>query len=146
MCKNMEKPFEFFDVTADIGFYSYGNNLEEVFENAGLAMFNVISNTDDIRPVETKEISVTSEDKISLLYDFLEELLFMHEVEFMLFSQFEVAIKKDGENYKLDAAIKGEEINWEIHERGEEVKAITFHMMDIVKEDDLYKSSVILDL
>ena len=118
----MEKPFEFFDVTADIGFYSYGHNLEEVFENAGLAMFNVISNTDDIRPVETKEISVTSEDKISLLYDFLEELLFMHEVEFMLFSQFEVAIKKDGENYKLDAAIKGEEINWEIHERGEEVK------------------------
>ena len=107
---------------------------------------SVATNTDDIKPVETKEISVTSEDKISLLYDFLEELLFMHEVEFMLFSQFEVAIKKDGENYKLDAAIKGEEINWEIHERGEEVKAITFHMMDIVKEDNLYKSSVILDL
>ena len=157
MCKNIEKPFEFFDVTADIGFYSYGNTLEQVFENAGLAMFNVISNTDDIKPVETKEISVTSEDKISLLYDFLEELLFMHEVEFMLFSQFDVAIKKDGENYKLTAAIdgenykltaaiKGEEINWEIHERGEEVKAITFHMMDIVKEGNLYKSSVILDL
>ena len=31
------KKFEFFDVTADIGFYAYGNNLNEAFENAGLA-------------------------------------------------------------------------------------------------------------
>ena len=40
------KKFEFFDVTADIGFYAYGNNLNEAFENAGLALFNIISKTD----------------------------------------------------------------------------------------------------
>ena len=38
------KKFEYFDVTADIGFYAFGNTLNESFENAGLAIFNIISN------------------------------------------------------------------------------------------------------
>ena len=80
------KKFEFFDVTADIGFYAYGNNLNEAFENAGLALFNIISKTDNINPITSKSFEITSEDKVSLLYDFLEELLFLHEIEFMLFS------------------------------------------------------------
>ena len=41
--------FEYFDVTADIGFYAYGNNLNEAFENAGLAIFNIISDTSNIK-------------------------------------------------------------------------------------------------
>lgn len=48
------KKFEFFDVTADIGFYAYGNNLNEAFENAGLALFNIISKTDNINPITSK--------------------------------------------------------------------------------------------
>ena len=39
------KSFEYFDVTADIGFKSYGKNLNQAFENAGLAIFNIISDT-----------------------------------------------------------------------------------------------------
>ena len=111
------KKFEFFDVTADIGFYAYGNNLNEAFENAGLA----------------------------LLYDFLEELLFLHEIEFMLFSEFKVMIDKIGDGYHLNATIEGEEINWDKHYRGEEVKAITFHKMNIV-EGNAVKLSAIVDL
>ena len=42
------KKYEYFDVTADIGFKAYGNNLNEAFENAGLAIFNIISDTSNI--------------------------------------------------------------------------------------------------
>ena len=132
------KKFEFFDVTADIGFYAYGNNLNEAFENAGLALFNIISKTEYIEPI-------TSEDKVSLLYDFLEELLFLHEIEFMLFSQFKVTINKTDDGYHLNATIEGEGINWDKHYRGDEVKAITFHKMNII-EKDIVKLSAIVDL
>ena len=133
------KKFEFFDVTADIGFYAYGNNLNEAFENAGLALFNIISKTDNINPITSKSFEITSEDKVSLLYDFLEELLFLHEIEFMLFSEFKVMIDK------INATIEGEEINWDKHYRGDEVKAITFHKMNIV-EGNAVKLSAIVDL
>ena len=86
------KKFEYFDVTADIGFYAFGNTLNESFENAGLAIFNIISNTNNISPEKSIEFEITSEDDVSLLYDYLEELLFYHEVEFMLFSEFNVQI------------------------------------------------------
>ena len=136
------KNFEYFDVTADIGFKAYGENLNEAFENAGLAIFNIISDTDDID--STKEISfeITSEDNVSLLYDYLEELLFYHEVEFMLFSEFHVEITDD---LHLKAKIIGEAINWDKHERKTEIKAITFHMMD-VKDSRPFELQAIVDL
>ena len=136
------KKFEYFDVTADIGFKSYGKDLNEAFENASLAIFNIISDTSDIDAKIEKSIEITSEDEVSLLYDYLEELLFLHEVEFMLFSQFDVNID---DNLHLKATIKGEEINWDKHERKTEIKAITFHKMQVEKSNTV-KLHAIVDL
>jgi SHS2 domain-containing protein len=83
-----------------------------------------------VSPVNEIEFEITSEDEVSLLYDYLEELLFYHEVEFMLFSSFHVEID---DNLHLTAKIKGENINWDKHERKTEIKAITFHKMDVKK-------------
>ena len=139
------KKFEYFDVTADIGFYAFGKNLNEAFENAGLAIFNIISNTDNISNEKSIEFEITSEDNVSLLYDYLEELLFYHEVEFMLFSEFEVQIEEMGGSYNLKAIIKGEDINWDKHERNCEIKAITFHQME-VDIGDAVRLKAIVDL
>lgn len=136
------KSYEYFDVTADIGIMAYGNDLNEAFENAGMAMFNVITDTGDV--ASSKEISfeIASEDYVSLLYDYLEELLFFHETEFMLFSEFHVKIDDD---YHLKATVRGEDIDWEKHERKTEIKAITFHQMD-VEVDSPVSVRAILDL
>ena len=136
------KKFEYFEVTADIGFKAYGKNLNEAFENAGMAIFNIISDTNDIDAKIEKSFEISSEDEVSLLYDYLEELLFLHEVEFMLFSEFYVKITDD---LHLEATIKGEEINWDKHERKTEIKAITFHKMD-VKKSDIVELQAIVDL
>lgn len=147
MKKNNEKPYEFFDVTADIGFVAFGNNLNNAFESAAIAMFDIISNTEYIEAITKLDIEICSEDKISLLYDFLEELLFLHEVKFLLFSKFSVNIQKiNDEKYKLNATIYGEDIDWNKHVKGSEVKAVTFHMMDLVETEDSTKLRVILDL
>lgn len=137
------KKFEYFDVTADIGFYAFGKNLNEAFENAGLAIFNIISNTDTINPQKSIEFEITSEDEVSLLYDYLEELLFYHEVEFMLFSEFGIEIDKINGGYRLKAIIKGEDINWDKHERDCEIKAITFHQMEVNISDDVWLKAIV---
>lgn len=134
------KKYEYFNTTADIGLKAYGETLTEAFENAGLAIFNIISDTDGIDAVREIEFEITSEDEVSLLYDYLEELLFYHETEFMLFSQFNVQID---ENLTLKAKIKGEEINWDKHERKSEIKAITFHKMAIRKDDGVCLRAIV---
>ena len=65
------KKYEYFEATADIGLKAYGKDMNEAFENAGLAIFNIISDTSDIIPERKIEFEVTSEDDVSLLYDFL---------------------------------------------------------------------------
>lgn len=137
------KKFEYFDVTADIGFKAYGNTLNEAFENAGMAIFNIISDTTDVSPYIAKSFEITSEDEVSLLYDYLEELLFFHEVDFMLFSEFDVNISKSYGEYNLKAEIKGESIDWNKHERKSEIKAITFHKMDVKKADHVELQAIV---
>lgn len=136
------KKYEYFDVTADIGFKAYGETLNQAFENAGLAIFNIISDTSNIKSEKEVSFKIRSEDEISLLYDYLEELLFYHEIEFMLFSEFHVDID---DNLQLKATIKGESINWDKHERKTEIKAITFHKMDVKKTTN-FELQAIVDL
>lgn len=146
--ESTSKNFEYFDVTADIGFYAFGNSLEEAYENAASAMFNVMTDVNTVKPTQKREFRVVSEDLVSLLYDYLEELLFLFDVELLFFSKFEVAIEKiSEESYELNCIAYGEEVNWEIHPRKSEVKAITFHKMDVIfEDDDSVKLSAILDL
>ena len=134
------KKFEYFEATADICLKAYGKDMNEAFENAGLAIFNIISDTSNIAPSIEIEFEVTSEDEVSLLYDYLEELLFYHETEFMLFSQFQVEIDED---FHLKARIKGEGINWDKHERKTEIKAITFHKMAVRKTDSVEVQAIV---
>jgi SHS2 domain-containing protein len=136
------KNYEYFDVTADIGFKAYGESLNEAFENAGLAIFNIISDTSNVEPKKEISFKVRSEDEISLLYDFLEELLFYHEIEFMLFSEFHLEIDH---MLQLRATIRGEAIDWDRHERKTEIKAITYHKMD-VRKTDIFEVQAIVDL
>jgi SHS2 domain-containing protein len=141
--------FEFFDVTADVGYRAYGKSLGNAFENAAIAMFEVITDTSNVKPKIEKLIHLEAEDKYAILYDWLSELLFLHDSEYMVFSKFNVEInieKEEGEKkYLLEASAFGEEFDPERHERRSEVKAVTFHMMDI-KVDDLFILQVILDI
>ena len=145
--------YEYFDVTADIGFYAYGKSLEEVYENAGLAMFDVITDIGKVKKDEVEEFEIVSEDLVSLLYDYLEELLFLQDTELLFFSDFKVNIEKIEdknsshlENYKLTCCAYGEEINWDVHAHKSEVKAITFHKMCVKEEEGIFKLRAILDL
>jgi len=129
--------FRFLEHTADIKFRAYGKTLNEVFENAGLAFFEVCCNTKKVKPLIKKELSIKSEDLKSLLYDFLEELLYLHEAEHYLFSKFKVIIK----GLKLTATLWGEKIN-QSHELRSMIKAVTYN--DMIVEKGM--AQVVLDL
>lgn len=141
----VNKKFEFFDVTADVGYKAYGNTLEETFENAALAMFDVMTDVNIIKPKIKKEIKVESEDEYALLYDWLSEFLVILDTEFLVFSKFNVKIEKNDENYVLTGNAWGEEFDLQKHESRAEVKAVTYHLMDI-KKDNGYMVQVILDI
>jgi SHS2 domain-containing protein len=142
-----DKKFEFPDITtSDSAFTAYGKDLNDVFCNAALALFETITNTREVEAKEKRKVEVNGYDLKSLMYSWLSELLFISSSEHFLFSKFEVDIKKEGENFLLNGECSGEKIDIKKHEIKTEVKAITYHKMEIKEEDNKWKAQVIVDL
>lgn len=139
------KKFEFIDITtADAAFIAYGKDLNELFRNAAFAMYEVMINLNQIEPRIKKEIEVKANDLISLMFNWLNELIFYIDAENLVFS--EIDVKVDEKNFKLKALCKGEEINSEKHETKAHIKACTYHKLEIKKENNIWKARVILDI
>lgn len=136
--------FKFLDITtSDVAFEAYGKELNELFANSALAMFEVMVNTKQIKPQIEKNVKIQSRDLEGLLFEWLNELLVFYGAENLAFSKFELKI--DEENFKLEGKCLGEEINPEKHETKTEVKAATYHKMEIEK-NEIWKARVILDI
>ncbi len=139
------KRYEYFETTADIGVVAYGKDLSELFENCALAVFDIMCNVKKVSPKEVREINVEEEDLGDLLVSWLTELLAIKDIENMLFGKFEVKIDRKNGKYILSGKAYGEKAKKE-HEPETEVKAITYHRMEIKKEDSLWKAKFIVDI
>ncbi len=135
--------FKFLEHTADVKFRSYGKSVEEAFENAALATFTVMYKG-KVKAIEKKKIEVKGKDFESLLYNFLEELLFLLDSEGFFVSEVKVKINK--ENLNLKAEVIGDKA--ENYPISLDVKAVTYNEMFVkkVKGKEKWVCQVVLDV
>jgi SHS2 domain-containing protein len=144
---NKKKGFTFLEHTADVYIAAYGIDLAEAFENAALAMFDVMTDVQKVSPKARDNIEVVAEDEYALLYSWLEALLVKFDVNKMLFSKFKVlSIGQDSGAFRLRAEIWGEKFNPEKHVQKVGVKAVTYHRMEIIKKPYSITLKFILDI
>jgi SHS2 domain-containing protein len=139
--------FEFLEHTADVYISAHGSTLEEAFENAALAMFEVMTSTEKVAAEVEDSLEVEAEDVYALLYSWLEALLINFETKSMLYSKFQIPnIKETSEGFRIKATVWGEKFNTEKHPQKVGVKAVTYHRMEIIKELDKVTLEFILDI
>jgi SHS2 domain-containing protein len=126
----MPERYEVIDHTADIVIRASGKDLNEAFENAAYALFDTMCDASTVRPLKTKKLELASDDPEQLLVDWLSRLLFICDVDDMLFSEFEVRM----EGGILKAVIKGEKLDAERHLLKTDIKAITYHMLEVNRD------------
>ena len=139
----MDKGFEIIDHTADIGVIAYGADLKQVFANAASGLFSLMADLDDIKEDTQREIELSTEDDDFLLVEWLNELIYIFDVEHIIFNRFEI---DDLTSNKIKARCFGEEIKHEQHKLKREIKAATYHMLRISKDNGGYKVQVIFDV
>ncbi|MCL2173150.1 MAG: archease [Nitrososphaerota archaeon] len=136
MCgKQFEGRFEFLEHTADVYVKAFGVSLGEAFENAALALFETMTKTGKVDPIEAELITVEADDLCALLYNWLEVLLVSSETKGMLYSKFQVNrwIETAG-RFKFSACVWGEKFQPEKHVQKVAVKAVTYHRMVVMCE------------
>ena len=139
----MDKDFEVIDHTADIGIMAYGTDLKQVFANAARGLFSLITELDVVLEKKKRAIQITAPDREALLINWLNELIYLFETKEILFSRFSINTLTDTE---LKATAYGEKIDLTKHELKTQVKAATYHMLNIEQNEDGYRAQVIFDV
>lgn len=143
----MKKGFKFLEHTADAYVEAYGDNLEEAFENAALATFEVMTDLEKVEPKIEDRVEVEAHDESALLYNWLEELLVKFEMNNKLYSRFKVSsVEETPSGFKLKAKAWGEPYDPERHPSKVGIKAVTYHQMEIVKKPKAVTVRFILDV
>ena len=138
-----KQKFVFMEHMADIKFKAYGVSLAEVFENAALAFSKYVSAHEKIKANKTKNIEVVGRDNESLLYTFLDELIYLLDAENFIVTEAKVKIEKN----KLKAKLSGANIR---NYRLNHVKAATYAEMYVRKvkygSEEAWEAQVVLDV
>ncbi|NOR46799.1 MAG: archease [Methanosarcinaceae archaeon] len=140
------KGYEYLEHTADAKFRAYGTTLEEAFQNAAVAMFDVMIDTGTISDEVSEKIELTSADLDGLVVDWLSELLYLFEVERVVFGKFKIGgITEMNGNYSLSAIAYGESLDLSRHKFDTEVKAVTYNSLKVEETMDGWVVQVVVD-
>lgn len=143
--------FEEIEHPSDIRIRFSGKTMEELFENAGLGMFSMITDLSGVRSVKKIKISLSAESSTpeDLLVIWLEKLLYYFEVEDMILSRFNIKkITFDDNGAYLNAEISGEKTGDNKHNIINMIKAPTYHLLSIRenKKKHLWSGKIIFDV
>lgn len=129
--------------TGDLGVKVAGKSLPEMFQNAALAFFDILTHPSKIEAKLEEKISVTGGDPEQLLVAWLSEFLYLYDTRRLLFREFEIQQFAD---HSLVASARGEIYDPRKHRIKTEIKAVTYHGLRIEKKRALYTTLIIFDL
>ena len=143
-------PFETFEHTADLGLRIMAPTLEELYAEAGRALFSIlVADIESVEPaqksgfrIEVDREGPEEEWRGDLMVDWLGELLFWFETQHWLFSRFEARLSER----ELEVVVWGEPYDPDRHELDLDIKAITYHGLSVKEVDGQFEAEVIVDL
>ena len=140
------KKFEIINHTADIGLVAYGKNKEQVFINAAKGMFEIIAGGNKtLKENFYDKIKLEADNLEGLLFAWLNELLYIGETRLVILNKFQI---KELSDFQIKAEVEGMKINPPSVKIEKEIKAVTYHRLEIKKDEEsgLWSARVIFDI
>jgi len=125
------KRYKLIEHTADMGLVAYGHDLAGAFANAAYGLFAIIADLGRVKEKESRQIELQEEDVETLLFEWLNRLLYVFDVEMLLLKRFDME-HFDGSSLK--ATCYGEKYDPARHRLKRGVKSATYHMLKVDRE------------
>lgn len=133
--------YTYIEHPSDVGFEAYGETLEELFANAAIATYSFMTDVEEIGEEEEREVEINSEDLHSLMFDWLDEMIYLFEAESLVMKKFDIELSE----FRIKGKCRGGKFDPAVHESGIIVKAVTYNMMEI-KKNRVWLARVVLDV
>ena len=144
MAREEETKYRYIEHPSDVGFEAYGATLEALFTNAALAMYSFMTDVDEIETTEERAVTVNAEDLYSLMFDWLDEMLFLFESDSLVMKEFDIIV--DDSMFSITGKCRGGKFDPAKHESGIIIKAVTYNMMEVKKKNEVWCARVVLDV
>jgi len=142
-------PFKFLEdiAIADIAFEVEAKDLPQLFKDAAAAFLAIqVNNPGKVKAVEYSKIGLANREIDILLYKFLQELVYLKDVKSLLLRVKAIDVRQSSEGFSLDAKMEGETLDPKRHDQRADVKAVTFHCLEVKKTGAGYHATVIVDV
>ena len=147
----MTPGFEYFEVEADVGVTGRGATLPEAFAQTALGLFALMVSLATVEECQVREVRAHGDSLETLLVNWLNECLYVHDVEGVVarrieFATFDSRPRRGGEPYRLHSFLHGEEVDPARHRPGTVVKAATLHRVAVKEVQGGFETQVVLDV
>jgi SHS2 domain-containing protein len=142
-------PYETIDdiTRADIAFRISGRDLNELFFSGAQALVSVmVDNPESIVHETERKINIKNSSLDMLLYDFLDEIVFIKDAESILLYPQNIKITNLNNIYYFDCELSGETIDGKKHKLKVDIKAVTMHNLNVIKTETGWEAVFVLDL
>ena len=137
------RPYRIIPHTADFGIQVFGDSISHLFCNAGYAMYDLIAKTGRLAAAGDTELVISGMDWPDLMVNWLRELLYLWTDEKKLVSCIEITAISE---YRLTAEIKFDYYDKRRHRIHHEIKAVTYHQIQVAQVDSVFFAQIIFDL
>lgn len=138
-------PHETFGTAGDAGLRAEAGTLELLLAELALG-FAALSSPGAVSPAAGRTVTVSAAGPGELAVKFLNELVYLADTAGFLPASAEIAVKKEGGELKLTAALRGEDAAFGRHPRGLLVKAATYHALKVEERGGRWAAEVVLDI
>ena len=137
------RPFEH---TADVGLEVEAGTLGELFAEAGAGLCDTVTDRSRVEPRMRRETSLAAPAPDLLLVEWLEELLFRLDAHRELWSEHAVTVSEGPSGWSLAATSRGEAFDPARHPVKVQVKAVTYHALEVARTANGWRAIVLLDI
>ena len=135
--------YELVDHTADFGIRVFGPDAAGLFTNAALALFDCLTETDKLNGVDKIAVSAEGVDWPDLMVNWLRELLYLWAGREMLVKN----VKVDSiSEHKISASVVVDRFDPEVHVVKSEIKAVTYHQIQVIADPKGWAANIIFDV
>jgi len=135
------------DHTADIAIEISGSSLEDLFHTAWQAWYETVLGGLKVHSKVRKNIKLRAATTEELLVSFLGEINYWLLVKKWIAAKIEQLEFSTGNGLLiLETVVSGQSLNSDKHELQVEVKAVTFHQMEIKQLDNNFSTRLVFDV
>ena len=129
--------------TADLGIHVFGTDPVELFANAAFATFDMLTEIDSLESLKTTNLRVTGDDWSDLMVNWLRELLYFWNGKELLVKKVQILALSEKE---LSANVELDPFDPDRHEIKIEIKAVTYHQIQVSEGPKGWEAKIIFDI